>query len=99
AAAALVILIGAAFGLYKLLNRPTRVHFQATMVTRVTDSGKVIDARLSHDGKYLVYSFSDAGNQSIWIRQVSTANDKVVVPPEPVGIFGITVSRDDHDLY
>jgi len=99
AAAALVILIGAAFGLYKLLNRPTRVHFQATTVTRVTNSGKVIDARLSHDGKYLVYSFSDAGNQSIWIRQVSTANDKVVVPPAPVGIFGITVSRDDHDLY
>ena len=99
AAAALVILLGAAFGLYKLLNRPTRAHFQATTVTRVTNSGKVIDARLSHDGKYLVYSFSDAGNQSVWIRQVSTANDKVVVPPAPVGIFGITVSRDDHDLY
>ena len=99
AAAALVILIGAAFGLYKLLNRPTRVHFQATTVTRVTNSGKVIDARLSHDGKYLVYSFSDAGNQSIWIRQVSIANEKVVVPPEPVGIFGFTVSGDDHDLY
>src|ERR1043165_3571739 len=99
AAAALVILVGVGFGLYKLLNRPTRAHFQAISVARVTNSGKVIDARLSHDGKYLVYSFSDAGKQSVWIRQVSTANDKVIVPPEPVGLFGITISRDDHDLY
>ena len=95
----LVILAAGAFGLYKLLNRPTRAHFQATTVARVTNSGKVIDARLSHDGKYLVYSFSDAGNQSVWIRQVSTANDKVVVPPEPVGLFGLTISHDDHDLF
>jgi serine/threonine protein kinase/Tol biopolymer transport system component len=99
ALAGLVVLAAGAFGLYKLLNRPTRAHFQAISVARVTNSGKVIDARLSHDGKYLVYSYSDAGNQSIWIRQVTTANDKVVVPPEPVGLFGITISRDDHDLY
>jgi Tol biopolymer transport system component len=95
----LVVLAAGAFGLYKLLNRPTRAHFQATTVARVTNSGKVIDARLSHDGKYLVYSFSDAGNQSVWIRQVSTANDKLVVPPAPVGLFGITISHDDHDLF
>lgn len=99
ALAGLVVLAAGAFGLYKLLNRPTRAHFQAISVARVTNSGKVIDARLSHDGKYLVYSYSDAGYQSIWIRQVSTPNDKVVVPPEQVGIFGFTVSRDDHDLY
>ena len=99
AVAALVVLIAAGFGLYKLLNRPTRTHFQATTVARLTNSGKVIDARLSHDGKYLVYAFSDSGNQSIWFRQVSTANDKVVVAPEPVGIFGMTISPDDHDLY
>ena len=98
-AAALVLLTASAFGLYKLLNRPTRARFQATSITRVTNSGKVIDARLSHDGKLLVYSFSDAGNQSIWIRQVSTANDKVVVPPAPVGLFGMTISHDDHDLF
>ena len=59
----------------------------------------MIDATLSPDGRYVVYVLSDARKQSIWIRQVTTANDKVVVPPADVGVFGITVSRDGNDLY
>ncbi len=65
----------------------------------MTNTGKVIDATLSPDGRYVVYVLSDARKQSIWIRQVTTANDKVVVPPADVGVFGITVSRDGNDLY
>jgi serine/threonine protein kinase/Tol biopolymer transport system component len=94
----ILAIAGGGLGLYKLLHR-NAVHFQATKVTRLTNSGKVIDATLSPDGRYVVYSFSDAGKQSIWIRQVSTANDKLIVPPAPIGLFGITVSRDGNDLY
>ena len=92
------VLAGGAFALYKLTRRSTP-HFQATRITRLTNSGKVIDATLSPDGRYVVYVLSDARKQSVWIRQVTTANDKVVVPPADVGIFGITVSRDGNDLY
>jgi eukaryotic-like serine/threonine-protein kinase len=99
AAAALVVLIGVVFGLYKLLNRPSRTHFQATSVARVTNSGKVIDARLSHDGTYLVYTLSDAGKQSLWIRTVTASNEKMIVPPAPVGIFGFTFSPDDREIF
>jgi serine/threonine protein kinase/Tol biopolymer transport system component len=95
-----IVLIAGAIGLHALLNRtPRRTHFQSSTIARITNSGKVIDARLSHDGQYLIYCLSDAGKQSIWIRQVSTANDKLVVPPAAVGLFGITISPDDHDLY
>ena len=97
--AGLVLLIGVAFGLYKLLNRPTRAHFQATSVARVTNTGKVIDARLSHDGTYLVYTLSDAGKQSLWIRTVTASNDMMIVPPAPVGLFGFTFSPDDREIY
>ena len=99
-AMALVALVLAAGGyaLYKSLRRsPT--HFQSTTVTRLTNSGKVIDATLSPDGRYVVYVLSDARKQSVWIRQVSTANDKIIVPPADVGLFGITISRDGNDLY
>jgi len=91
-------LIGAGYGIYKLLQR-TPVHFEATKVTQITNSGKVIDATISPDGNLIVYSLSDAGKQSIWIRQVRTANDKMIVPPAPIGLFGITVSRDGNELY
>jgi serine/threonine protein kinase/Tol biopolymer transport system component len=94
----LLVLSAGAYGLYRYF-RHTPVHFQTTKVTRLTNSGKVIDATLTPDGRYVVYTLSDARKQSIWIRQVSTANDKVIVPPADVGVFGITISRDNNDLY
>jgi TolB protein len=42
---------------------------------------------------------SDRSRQSLFIRQVSTANDKEIVPPAPVGYFGITFSPDGTELY
>ena len=94
----LAVLLGGGYALYLYLRRPV-VHFAATKLTRLTNSGNVIDATLTPDGRYVLYVLSDARKQSIWIRQVSTANDKVVVPPAEVGVFGITVSRDGNDLY
>src|SRR6185369_6786167 len=37
--------------------------------------------------------------QSLYIRQVSTANDKLIVPPARVGYFGIAFSPDGNDVY
>jgi Tol biopolymer transport system component len=42
---------------------------------------------------------SDRNQQSLWIRQVSTANDKEIVPQSAVGFFGITFSPDGEDVY
>ncbi len=92
------VLAGGAFALYKLLPR-SAPRFQATKITRLTNSGKVIDATLTPDGRYVVYVLSDARKHSIWIRQVTTANDKVVVPPADVGVFGITISRDGNEIF
>jgi serine/threonine protein kinase/Tol biopolymer transport system component len=94
-----VLLIGAAVGGYKWWSKGKAAPFQSMRITRLTNSGKVIDSILSPDGKYLVYTLSDAGKQSLWIRQVSIANDKVIVPPAPVGFFGIAFSRDGNDVY
>src|SRR6185436_2886427 len=95
----LAVLVGGGIGLYKFLTRTQRTHFQSTSITRLTNSGKVIDARLSHDGTYLVYCLSDGGKQSLWIRTVSTSNEKVIVPPAPVGCFGFTFSPDDREIF
>jgi dipeptidyl aminopeptidase/acylaminoacyl peptidase len=97
-----VVLIVAAggFGIYRWLNRPMAIeHFWDVKLTRLTNSGNAIDATISPDGKYIVYALSDRSSQSLYIRQVSTANDKQIVPPARVGFFGMAFSPDGNELY
>jgi serine/threonine protein kinase len=104
-AAVVLVVIAAAlaaggYGIYKLFSRENKVaHFSEIKLARLTNSGNVIHATISPDGKYIVYVLSDRSSHSLWIRQVSTANDKLIVPPAPVGYFGITFSPDGTDLY
>jgi Tol biopolymer transport system component len=74
-------------------------HFWDVKLTRLTNSGNVIDATISPDGKYIVYALSDRSSQGLYIRQVSTANDKEIMPPGRVGVFGMTFSPDGTELY
>jgi eukaryotic-like serine/threonine-protein kinase len=98
--ALLLIVSAAGFGIYKWANRESPVtHFSEVGLTRLTNSGNAIDATISPDGKYIVYVLSDRGSQSLYIRQVSTANDKQIVPAAPVGYFGITFSPDGNELF
>ncbi|HEV7745891.1 MAG TPA: protein kinase [Pyrinomonadaceae bacterium] len=99
AAALAALLVGAIFIGYKLWPGKKSATFQSMKITRLTNSGKVIDSIISPDGKYLVYVLSDAGKQSLWIRQVSIANDKLIVPAAQMGVFGITFTRDGNDVY
>ena len=101
ALAAIILIVAAgSFGAYKWLNREAPVeHFWDIRLTRLTNSGDVIHATISPDGKYIVYALSDRSQQSLWIRQVSTANDKMIVSPASVGYFGITFSPDGNELF
>src|SRR5215213_3323712 len=96
-----LLIVGAGgFGVYQWLNRAAPVaHFSDVKLTQLTNSGNAIDATISPDGKYIVYVLSDRSAQSLYIRQVSTANDKEIVPPAPVGYFGITFSPDGTELF
>jgi serine/threonine protein kinase/Tol biopolymer transport system component len=90
----------ASFGTYKYINREPEVRpFQNIHLARLTNSGDVIDATISPDGKWVVYVRSDRNVQSLWVRQVSTANDTQIVPAAPVGYFGITFSPDGNEVY
>jgi serine/threonine protein kinase/Tol biopolymer transport system component len=96
-----LVLVAGGFGVYKLFaNRDMgNVHFWDVDLSRLTNSGNAIDATISPDGKYIVYALSERSQQSLWIRQVSAANDKLIVQPAPVGFFGVTFSPDGNDLY
>src|SRR5689334_8347221 len=72
-----VVLAASGFGVYKLFaNREMgNPHFWDISLAPLTNSGNAIDATISPDGKYIVYVLSERSSQSLWIRQVSAAND------------------------
>jgi Tol biopolymer transport system component len=95
-----VVVIGAGF--YKLFNRsqPKKaISFQAAKFQRLTTSGRASDAGISPDGKYVAHVKSDAGQQSLWLRQVSTTSDTQIVPPSQQNYYGITFSKDGDYIY
>ena len=80
-----------------LSNRP--VTGSNAKLQRLTTSGKASDAAISPDGKWVAHVKSDAGQQSLWLRQVATTSDTQIVPPSPQSYYGITFSKDGNYIY
>jgi Tol biopolymer transport system component len=98
AVAAIVIGVG----LYKLVNRslPKKIiSFERAKLQRLTTSGRASDAAISPDGKYVAHVKSDAGQRSLWLRQVATTSDTQIVPPSQQNYYGITFSKDGDYIY
>src|SRR6185503_1618255 len=66
---------------------PTNVGIQ-----RLTLSGTAIDAATSRDGRYLAWVESIGGMQSLRVRQIGEDRSIELVPPAPVGYWGIAFS-------
>jgi Tol biopolymer transport system component/predicted Ser/Thr protein kinase len=95
AALAVVVLAGIGYGIYKLVGtRPASAPFQAMKITRLTSTGKVREAVISPDGKYIAYVQEDAGQQSLWMRQVATEGNVQIVPASDQEFIGLTFSLD-----
>jgi len=103
ALAALLVVAGAIFiGLYKYFGQDhagAGASFQSMKMTRFTTTGKATRATISPDGKYVVHVMNDAGQQSLWVRQVATPNNVEIVPPAEVVYRGLTFSRDGNYIY
>ena len=75
--------------------------FQNMQITRLTNSGKSIDAAISPNGKDVVHVVDDGGQRSLWLRQVNTetASDIQIVPPADVRYDGLTFTPDGDSIY
>jgi WD40-like Beta Propeller Repeat len=101
---AVVMAAGIGFGLYRTVvgfgsHKPPPAAFQSIRPTRLTNTGKSRMAAISPDGKYVVHVIEDAGKQSLWIRQVATANNVQIVAPAETQYFGMTFSTDGNYVY
>ena len=106
----LIAVVGIVFGLNKLISQrqsPTNQHqtgpavpFQRMKIARLTSTGKATEAAISPDGKYVVHVVDDGGQQSLWMRQVSSTSSNVqIIPPADVSYLSLTFSPDGNDLY
>lgn len=103
-AALVIAVVVLAFGLPKFARRHRHEaesisSFQTMKVIKLTDSGKVRDAAISPDGKYVVHVMEDVGQQGLWTRQVATTSNVQIVPPAEVRYQGLTFSHDGNFIY
>ena len=98
--AALLALALMALGLYKFVWQKPVPHFQAMKVTMLTATGKVPEAVISPDGKYVAYIVEDAGMESLWVRQTATSSSVQIAPPREADYNnGLTFSLDGNYIY
>src|SRR5256886_827072 len=97
----LLVIAGIGYGIYKWVAKQGKPapSFQSAKFTRLTTSGKASDAAISPDGKYVAHVKTDAGQQSLWLRQVETTSDTQIVPPSQQNYYGITFSKDGDYIY
>jgi serine/threonine protein kinase len=95
----LVVAVIAFFVYNSIEPSPDGRHFQEMKITRLTNSGKVNQAAVSPDGKYVVYAHEDSGKQSLWVRQTATTSNVQVVPPSDAKYFRMLFSVDGNFVY
>ena len=94
-------LLGMSFGVYRLIRqKKTGLSFQSAKFTRLTSTGKALDAAISPDGKWLVHVIDDGGQQSLWLKQVAVVNsDTQIVPPAELYYSGVAFSPNGNYVY
>ena len=97
----ILAVVGVGTWLYKSFSTSNRQvgSLPAPKLQRLTTSGKASDAAISPDGKYVAHVKSDAGQESLWLRQVATPSDTQIVPPSRQNFSGITFSKDGDYIY
>lgn len=90
---------GLAYGVRRLSAPDIPSTLEKMKVMRFTNTGKSLDAAISPDGKLVVYVVDDAGQQSLWVKQVATAGNVQIVAPADVSYQGLAFSPDGNYVY
>ena len=90
-----------AFGLARLVSPSPAEHARDTAlrIAPVTNSGNVISASVSPDGRYVAYVESDQGLQSLWLQQLAGGQTLRLVADQPVAYWGHAYTPDGNAIY
>jgi serine/threonine protein kinase len=66
----------------------------ARQVQPITNSGDVISAAISPDGKYIAYEQSARSEQTLYLRQLDGTQSLQLVPPQGISYWGLTFNPE-----
>ena len=66
---------------------------------KVTQTGLTSAAAISRDGKFIAYSSTAGGKQSLWLKQLSSESSVQIIAPSEDGFWRIRFSPDGEFLY
>jgi serine/threonine protein kinase/dipeptidyl aminopeptidase/acylaminoacyl peptidase len=95
----LAVLAAAVFGIYALVTRTGALPFSNYTITQITNSGKVDQAAISPDGRYLLHVQIENGQRSLWLRNIPTGSDTQIIPPAPGMYLSLAFSPDGNYVY
>lgn len=96
----LVFVVALAITAYKFAwAGSSAISFEKKESQKITSLGKVLDAMISADGKYLAYVQDEGELQSLWVKQIATGSIVQVVAPTNVVYQGLTISADGNWIY
>jgi len=102
AAAAALLIAGFAAAAWFLTGRVVRaapILSAPFALERLSTDGQVHLAAISRDGKMVVYSRRNAGNQSLWVMQPGTTDNNQIVPLSDYIYYGLAISPDGKYVY
>ncbi len=96
-AGALILLAAAGFIAWRLW--PRAVPFTSISLSQITNTGTLENVALSGDGKFLAEVKNDAGQRTLWIRNIATNTDTQILAAVPSAYVGLSFSPDANYLY
>jgi len=81
------------------LRYGTADRFQRMKIANLTTHGAAQRAAISPDGNYVALVVSEAGRESLWVRQVVTANELQIVAPAEASYVGLTFSPEGGHIF
>ncbi|MEK6325271.1 MAG: protein kinase [Acidobacteriota bacterium] len=100
-----LIIGGAVFVWQRFAGQKAAGPARTMKIIRLTSGGRVNNAvitgstSISPDGKFVVFALTEAGRQSLCMRQVLTGSNVQIVAPAEGEFLGTTISRDSEFVY
>lgn len=99
AAIGLTILAIAGIGWFWNKNEQSTNSNKQVKLSKLTTSGKIMNATMSPDGKFAVFAQKEDDGESLWLRQLETGSETRVATPQPLEYVGLTISPDNQFIY
>jgi Tol biopolymer transport system component len=93
----LLLLAAAGFVAWRMWPRP--VPFTTVSLSQITNTGTLERIALSSDGKFLAEVKNDAGQRTLWIRNIATNTDTQILSPFANEYVGLNFSADANYIY